>query len=70
MIQALHKIWADSFSIQECTAISSGSGLSTATVRRVPAPTGVWIQMPPGTSVYSGTRKLCFAQWSAYRPMR
>ena len=68
----LNKIWAVlSRTFHESrSAISCGSGLSTVTVRPVPALTGVRMQMPSGTSVYSGTRKVCFAQCSACRPMR
>ena len=49
---------------------SSGSGLSTVTGLRVVSSTGTSMRMPSGIGSQRGTQNVCFAQWSACRPMR
>ena len=49
---------------------TSGSGLSTVTGLRVVSSTGTSMRMPSGIRSQRGTQNVCFAQWSACRPMR
>lgn len=51
-------------------AISGGSGLSAGMVFQFLPVIGSSTRMPSGSGVHTGTRKVCFAQCSACRPMR